>query len=124
MRCRAARAVRILSELHSPLETQGAASLRRHCSPYFVNSPFYPIIDSFERALRFTGEETAEQKLDKLEALVPWELRTATSYARLMRDQGRAGEARNLLAPVYAWFTEGFATKDLKGAEALLNELR
>jgi predicted ATPase len=52
-----------------------------------------------------------------------WELRTATSYARLMRDQGRAREARDLLAPVYGWFTEGFATKDLKDAKALLDEL-
>ena len=52
-----------------------------------------------------------------------WELRTATSYARLMRDQGRVGEAYDLLAPVYAWFTEGFATKDLKDAKALLEEL-
>jgi predicted ATPase len=52
-----------------------------------------------------------------------WELRSATSYARLMRDQGRIGEAYELLAPVYAWFTEGFATKDLKDAKALLDEL-
>ncbi len=51
-----------------------------------------------------------------------WELRTATSYAGLMR--GRAREARDLLAPVYGWFTEGFATKDLKEAKALLDELR
>jgi predicted ATPase len=52
-----------------------------------------------------------------------WELRTATSYARLMRDQRRVGEAYELLAPVYGWFTEGFATKDLKDAKALLDEL-
>jgi hypothetical protein len=52
-----------------------------------------------------------------------WELRTATSYARLMRDQGRVSEAHGLLAPVYAWFTEGFGTKDLKDAKALLDEL-
>src|SRR5262249_48969037 len=52
-----------------------------------------------------------------------WELRTATSYARLMRDQGRGGESYNLLAPVYGWFTEGFNTKDLKDAKALLGEL-
>jgi hypothetical protein len=52
-----------------------------------------------------------------------WELRTATSYARLMRDQGRVLEARALLAPVYGWFSEGFATKDLKDAKALLDEL-
>ncbi len=52
-----------------------------------------------------------------------WELRTATSYARLMREQGRAGEARVLLAPVYGWFTEGFDTPDLKDANALLDQL-
>jgi len=52
-----------------------------------------------------------------------WELRTATSYARLMRDQGRAREAYDLLAPIYGWFTEGLGTKDLKEAKALLEEL-
>jgi len=52
-----------------------------------------------------------------------WELRTATSYARLMYDQGRAGAAYELLAPVYGWFTEGFGTKDLQEAKALLDEL-
>ena len=45
------------------------------------------------------------------------------SYARLMRDQGRTREAYELLAPIYAWFTEGFGTKDLKDAKALLDEL-
>jgi predicted ATPase len=53
-----------------------------------------------------------------------WELRTATSYARLMRDEGRAREAHDLLAPIYGWFTEGFDTADLKEAKGLLNELR
>ena len=53
-----------------------------------------------------------------------WELRTATSYARLLRDQGRANEAYDLLAPVYAWFTEGFGTSDLKSAKRLLDELK
>ena len=52
-----------------------------------------------------------------------WELRTATSYARLMREQGREREARELLAPVYGWFTEGFDTRDLKEAKKLLDEL-
>jgi predicted ATPase len=50
-------------------------------------------------------------------------LRTATSYARLMREQGREREARDLLAPIYRWFTEGFDTLDLKEAKALLDEL-
>jgi predicted ATPase len=51
------------------------------------------------------------------------ELRAATSLARLWRDQGKHPEARGLLAPVYGWFTEGFDTRDLKEAKALLGEL-
>jgi class 3 adenylate cyclase/predicted ATPase len=53
-----------------------------------------------------------------------WELRAAASLARLRRDQGRHVEARNLLTPVYGWFTEGFDTSDLKEAKVLLDELR
>jgi class 3 adenylate cyclase/predicted ATPase len=52
-----------------------------------------------------------------------WELRAAASLARLCRDQGRHAEARDLLAPVYGWFTEGFDTPDLKEAKALLDAL-
>jgi predicted ATPase len=52
-----------------------------------------------------------------------WELRAATSLARLRRDQGRRAEAHDLLAPVYGWFTEGFETADLEDARALLQEL-
>ena len=52
-----------------------------------------------------------------------WELRAAVSLARLRRDHGRRAEARDLLAPVYDWFTEGFDTQDLKEAKALLDEL-
>jgi predicted ATPase len=52
------------------------------------------------------------------------ELRAATSLARLWRDQGKRAEARDLLAPIYDWFTEGFDTQDLKDAKALLDELR
>ncbi|MEE8546415.1 MAG: hypothetical protein V3T29_11435, partial [Alphaproteobacteria bacterium] len=50
-------------------------------------------------------------------------LRAATSLARLWRDQDRAIEAREVLAPVYGWFTEGFGTPDLKDAKALLDDL-
>jgi predicted ATPase len=52
-----------------------------------------------------------------------WELRAAMSMARLWRDQGKRDEARELLAPVYGWFTEGFDTLDLKDAKSLLDEL-
>jgi predicted ATPase len=52
-----------------------------------------------------------------------WELRAAMSLARLWRDQGKVQEARELLAPVYGWFTEGFDTRDLKEAKVLLAEL-
>jgi predicted ATPase len=52
-----------------------------------------------------------------------WELRAAASLARLHRGQGRHAEARDLLAPVYGWFTEGFDMPDLKEAKALLDEL-
>jgi class 3 adenylate cyclase/predicted ATPase len=53
-----------------------------------------------------------------------WELRAATSLARLLNDQGRQHAARDLLAPVYDWFTEGFDTGDLRNARTLLGELR
>jgi predicted ATPase len=52
-----------------------------------------------------------------------FELRAAMSLARLWRDQGRPQQARELLAPVYGWFTDGFDTSDLKEAKALLDEL-
>jgi class 3 adenylate cyclase/predicted ATPase len=60
----------------------------------------------------------AEQQRAKL-----WELRAATSLARLRRDQSRRAEGREVLAPVYGWFTEGFDTPDLKDAKALLDQL-
>jgi predicted ATPase len=52
-----------------------------------------------------------------------WELRAAMSLARLWRDQGKPQQARELLAPVYGWFSEGFDTRDLKEAKTLLEEL-
>jgi predicted ATPase len=50
--------------------------------------------------------------------------RGGRSLARLWRDQGKVQQARELLAPVYGWFTEGFDTRDLKDANALLSELQ
>jgi len=67
----------------------------------------------FERALAIARQQQAKS----------WELRAAMSMARLWRDQGKREEARELLAPVYGWFTEGFDTLDLKDAKALLDQL-
>jgi class 3 adenylate cyclase/predicted ATPase len=67
----------------------------------------------FERALAVARQQQAKS----------WELRAAMSMARLWRDQGKPQQARDLLAPVYGWFTEGFDTRDLKEAKALLEEL-
>jgi class 3 adenylate cyclase/predicted ATPase len=67
----------------------------------------------FERALAVARQQQAKS----------WELRAATSYARLMRDLGQVKEAHDLLAPTYGWFTEGFDTRDLKEAKVLLDTL-
>jgi predicted ATPase len=67
----------------------------------------------FERALSLARAQQAKS----------WELRAAMSMARLWRDQGKRDAARDLLAPIYGWFTEGFDTLDLKEAKVLLEEL-
>ena len=67
----------------------------------------------FERALSIARSQQAKS----------WELRAAMSMARLWRDRGNRDEARDLLAPIYGWFTEGFDTLDLKEAKALLDAL-
>ena len=69
--------------------------------------------DSFRTALAIAREQGTRG----------YELRAATSLARLWRDQGRRIEARDLLAPVYGSFTEGFDAADLKEAKALLDQL-
>ena len=67
----------------------------------------------FTRAIAIARQQQAKS----------WELRASMSLARLWRDQGKVQQARELLAPVYGWFTEGFDTRDLKEAKALLEEL-
>jgi predicted ATPase len=67
----------------------------------------------FQHAIRIAQSQQAKS----------WELRAATSLARLWQQQDKRQEAHDLLAPVYGWFTEGFDTADLKDAEALLHEL-
>ena len=72
-----------------------------------------PAEEAFLTAITIAREQQARS----------FELRAAMSLARLWRDQGKAQQARELLAPVYGWFTEGFDTRDLKEAKALLGEL-
>ena len=67
----------------------------------------------FERALAVSRAQQAKS----------WELRAAMSITRLRIDQGKRIDARDLLAPIYGWFTEGFDTRDLKGAKDLLGVL-
>jgi class 3 adenylate cyclase len=71
---------RILSALRERFAAQGVQALRFQCSPYYVNSAFWPFIDNFERALKFARDETSNSKLDKLEALF------VTHYGRPLAD--------------------------------------
>ena len=92
-----------------------AAELNRHKGRLLLRQGHAEAAENFYRKALSIAEEQ-EAKL--------WELRAAVSLARLRRDQGRRAEARDLLAPVYGWFSEGFATPDLKEAKALLGALR
>ena len=67
----------------------------------------------FDRALSIARQQQAKS----------WELLAAMSLARLWRDQGKTQQARELLTPIYGWFTEGFDRRDLKEAKALLDAL-
>jgi predicted ATPase len=80
----------------------------RSLDPDTINAEAY-----FQAALQVAYSQQAKS----------WELRAAMSMARLWRDQGKVQQSRDLLAPVYGWFTEGFDTRDLKEAKALLEEL-
>ena len=68
---------------------------------------------NYRRALYVAQQQSAKA----------FELRAATSLARLWRDQGKRNEARDLLAPIYGWFTEGFDTPVLQDAKALIDQL-
>ena len=70
-------------------------------------------LDSYHRALAVAHQQSAKF----------WELRAALDLARPWRDQGKRTDARNLLAPIYGWFTEGLDTPVLKEAKALLEQL-
>jgi predicted ATPase len=90
------------------------AELNRHSGQLLLRQGHSEAAEKlYRKALNIAREQ--EAKL--------WELRASVSLARLRHEQGRRAEARDLLAPVYGWFTEGFDTPDLKEARALLDEL-
>jgi len=91
-----------------------AAELNRHKGQLLLRQGHSAAAEElYRKALGIAEEQGAKL----------WELRAAVSLARLRRDQGRPAEARDLLAPVYGWFTEGFDTPDLQEAKALLEAL-
>jgi predicted ATPase len=108
----------LLDDALQLVETTGerwfAAELNRHKGRLLLTQGHAEAAENLYRQALSIAEEQ-EAKL--------WELRAAVSLAHLRRDQGRRAEARDLLAPVYGWFTEGFGTPDLQEAKALLGEL-
>jgi predicted ATPase len=111
---------RSIREGTSLIETTGErwceAEVYRVAGEIALASPEHDVAKArtyFERALAVACRQQAKS----------WELRAAMSMARLWRDQGKRDAARELLAPVYGWFTEGLDTLDLKEAKALLDEL-
>jgi predicted ATPase len=111
---------RCIDEAMMAIKTTGErwfeAEVNRLAGEIALKSPQHEVTKAqayFERALTIARQQQAKS----------WELRAAMSMARLWRDQGKRDEARDLLAPVYGWFTEGFDTVDLKEAKALLEEL-
>jgi predicted ATPase len=111
-------AMTLLDDTLQTVEHRGArwfaAELNRHKGRLLLQQGNAETAETlYRKALNIAWEQQAKM----------WELRAATSLARLWREQGRRSEARELLAPVYGWFTEGFETADLKDAKALLDEL-
>jgi class 3 adenylate cyclase/predicted ATPase len=111
-------AIAALAEAEAAIETSGQrwweAEIHRLRGTLLLSSQRFTECEAcFERAINVAQQQQARSL----------ELRAATSLARLWGEQRRRAEARNLLAPVYGWFTEGFDTADLKEAKALLDEL-
>ena len=95
-------------------ESWFAAKLYRHKGQLLLRQGHAEAAEElYQKALSIAREQGAKS----------WELRAAVSLARLRRDRGRRAEARDLLAPVYGWFTEGFGMPDLKEAKLLLEGL-
>ena len=106
-----------MTALETRKETWCEAEVNRIAGEIALWSPAGDLLKAqvyFEHALAVARQQQAKS----------WELRASMSLARLWRDQGKLQQARGLLAPVYGWFTEGFDTRDLKEAKALLEQLQ
>jgi predicted ATPase len=134
-----------LRPFHFILSIEALKTAERHAEGLVLLTRVFSLVNQmqervFEAELhRLKGELLLQQSLDNAteaetcfhhaisiaqnQSAKSWELRAATSLARLWQSQGKRNEARQLLAPVYNWFTEGFDTADLKDAKALLDEL-
>jgi len=108
---RLAEAERVMAEIE---ERWAEAELHRVCGE-LLDTGHDPVAAerSFSQAIGIAQQQSAKF----------WELRAAISLARLSREQGKRDAARDLLAPVYGWFTEGFDSPLLKEAKALFDEL-
>ena len=111
-------AVNLLDDALQIVERTGerwfAAELNRHKGQLLLEQGHPAAAEElYRKALSIAREQGAKL----------WELRAATSLARLWREQSRRAEAHDLLAPLYGWFTEGFDIPDLKDGKALLDEL-
>jgi predicted ATPase len=95
------------------------------CRPELLRIEAEAILEDARSGAEGTAEALFRRSLDvaREQGALSWELRTATSLARLWRRQNRGPEAHALLASIYARFTEGFETADLAQARSLLNEL-
>jgi predicted ATPase len=105
-----------MSIIETAKERWFEAEVYRTAGEIALKSPEHDVTEAqayFERALAVTRVQQAKS----------WELRAAMSMTRLWRDQGKPDAARDLLTPVYGWFTEGFDTLDMKEAKTLLEEL-
>jgi predicted ATPase len=113
----------VVTEALTLVDTNG--SRYAEAELYSLKGELLQHADSGWRRPELTPEDCFHQALDiaRREQAKSWELRAATSLARLWQSQDKRQEAYDLLAPVYGWFTEGFDTADLKEAKALLEEL-
>jgi predicted ATPase/class 3 adenylate cyclase len=105
-----------LTAIQSNKERWCEAEVNRVAGEVALKSPDLDAVKAeayFDRALTVARQQQAKS----------WELRASMSLARLWRDEGKVSEARELLAPIYGWFTEGFDTRDLKEAKTLLEQL-